>query len=89
MNDATHNGLYPKKLSVKLYPEFSDRLKVIMDIRDYTTIQLAQKIFTSPHTITMYRCGKRMPGPEVLCLIAKELNVTTDFLLGLSDFFFV
>lgn len=89
MNNARQLGLYPKRLSVNSYPDFSDRLKVIMDIRDYTTTELAKKIYTSPHTITMYRCGKRMPGPEVLCLIAKELNVSTDFLLGLSDFIYI
>ena len=89
MNETANNGFYPKKLSITQYPEFSDRLKVIMDIRDYTTVKLAQKIYTSPHTITMYRCGKRMPGPEVLCLMAKELNVSTDFLLGVSDFIYV
>ena len=88
MNDKRPQ-LYPKRLSVQLYPNFSDRLKVVMDIRDYTTTQLAEKIFTSPNAVTMYRCGKRMPSPEILCLIAKELHVSTDFLLGLSDFIYV
>ena len=60
-----------------------------MEIRDYTTQKLATKIYTSPHTISMYRCGKRMPGPEVLCLIARELDVSTDFLLGLTDYIYV
>lgn len=80
---------YPKILPLTQYPEFADRLKVVMDIRDYTTLELATSIFTSPNTVTMYRCGKRMPSPEVLCLIAKELDVSTDFLLGLTDYIYV
>lgn len=89
MQNAIHKGLYPKKLPLNEYPEFSDRLKVIMDIRDYTTLELAASIYTSPNAISMYRSGKRMPSPEVLCLIARELDVSTDFLLGLTDFIYV
>lgn len=89
MKKDNYKGLYPKRIPVNLYPNFSDRLKVAMDIRDYSTTDLATSIYTSPTTITMYRCGKRMPRPEVLCLIAKELDVSTDFLLGLSDFIYV
>lgn len=89
MNKNKHQGLYPKKLPLNEYPEFSDRLKVVMEIRDYTTLKLATNIYTSPTTISMYRCGRRMPSPEVLCLIAKELDVSTDFLLGLSDYIYV
>ena len=89
MNDRKKNGAYPKKLSVKLYPDFCDRLKVAMEIRDYSTRQLAKKIHTAPSTITMYRSGKRMPSPDILCLLSKELDVSTDFLLGLRDFIYM
>lgn len=89
MSNNKHKGLYPKKLPLSQYPEFSDRLKVVMDIRNYTSLELAASIYTSPATISMYRCGRRMPSPEVLCLIAKELDVSTDFLLGLSDYIYV
>ena len=89
MSDRTNYGLYPKKLSVQLYPDFSDRLKVIMEIRGYSTCKLAKNIHTAPSTITMYRSGKRMPSPEILCLLSKELDVSTDFLLGLRDFIYM
>ena len=89
MKKQIYKGLYPKRFPLTQYPEFCDRLKVAMDIRDYTSQQLAQKIYTSTNTISMYRCGRRMPSPEVLCLIAKELRVSTDFLLGLSDFIYI
>ena len=89
MNDRKKRGLCPKKLSVKLYPDFSDRLKVAMEIRDYSTSKLSENIHTSPSAIKMYRSGKRMPSWDILCLISKELDVSTDFLLGLRDFIYM
>ena len=89
MSKIAYNGLYPKRFPLNQYPKFCDRLKVAMDIRDYTAQKLAEKIFISSNTISMYRCGRRMPSPEVLCLIAKELRVSTDFLLGLNDFIYI
>lgn len=84
-----YKRIYPKILPKEQYPKFSDRLKVAMDIRGYTAAELAASIYTSPTTISMYRRGKRMPSPEVLCLIATELDVSTDFLLGLKNYIYV
>jgi transcriptional regulator with XRE-family HTH domain len=89
MNTTRRKGFYPKKFPLNQYPKFSDRLKVAMDIRDYSSQKLAKCIFTSTTTVSMYRCGRRMPSPDVLCLIAKELDVSTDFLLGLSELIYV
>lgn len=88
MNNRKSPGVYPKKLSVKLYPDFSDRLKIAMEIRGYSTTKLSETIHTAPSTIAMYRSGKRMPSIDILCLISKELDVSTDFLLGLRDFIY-
>lgn len=71
------------------YPEFSERLKIAMDIRQYTVEDLAARVYTSQSTISMYRSGKRLPNILILRLIAKELRVSTDYLLGLTDFIFV
>ena len=71
------------------YPAFSERLKIAMSIRQYSVEDLAARTYTSHSTISMYRSGKRLPNLEILRLIAKELRVSTDYLLGLSDFFFV
>jgi transcriptional regulator with XRE-family HTH domain len=89
MSKKVYKGLYPKRFPLNQYPKFCDRLKVAMDIRDYTTQKLAKSIYISSNTVSMYRCGRRMPSPDVLCLIARELNVSTDFLLGLTDFIYV
>ena len=80
---------YPKKFPLSQYPEFSDRLRVAMELRGYSTVDLAARIYTSQATISMYRCGKRLPNIEILRLIAKELQVSADFLLGLTEFIYV
>ena len=71
------------------YPEFSERLKLAMSIREYSVEDLANRTHTSHSTISMYRSGKRLPNILILRLIAKELRVSTDYLLGLSDFIFI
>lgn len=85
----TYKRIYPKTLQLNEYPQFSDRLKVAMDIRGCTVAELAANIYISPATISMYRRGKRMPSTEVLCLIARALDVSTDFLLGLQNYIYV
>lgn len=87
MNTCEHNHLI--KSAQAQYPEFSERLKIAMAIRQYTVEDLAARTYTSQSTISMYRCGKRLPNIEILRLIAKELRVSSDYLLGLSDFIFV
>lgn len=81
--------LYPKELQKTEYPNFSDRLKLVMELRECGVGDLAEKIYTSSTTVSMYRNGERLPSLQVLRLIAIELNVSTDFLLGLSDFVFI
>lgn len=81
--------LCPKKLQKTEYPNFSDRLKVVMELRNCGVNDLAEKIYTSQATVSMYRNGERLPSLQVLRLIAIELEVSTDFLLGLTDFIFI
>lgn len=85
----THKRIYPKKYPLSEYPTFSDRLRLAMELRNYSTSELAEKIYTSSAAISMYRNGKRMPNHTILCLIAKELDVSTDFLLGMTEFIYV
>lgn len=71
------------------YPAFAERLRIAMDLRHYSVADLAEHIFTSTSAISMYRSGKRSPNLGTLCLIALELHVSADFLLGISDTIFI
>ena len=43
---------------------------------------LAAKIHVSPSAIGMYEQGRREPSTSILALIARELQVSTDYLLN-------
>lgn len=75
-----------EKNSTTEYPEFAERLNYAMRIRDCTNLTLSKHIFVSPPAISSYRSGTRQPNFEVLRSIALALGVSTDFLLGLSDY---
>lgn len=74
------------RISPTKYPTFADRLKFAMALRGYSAQKLATRVFLSHSTISGYRSGFRMPDCEILCRLATELRVSTDFLLGLVDY---
>lgn len=78
-------GYYPLKVSIKEYPEFSDRLKEAMRIRECSVNELASVTFVTKSTICGYRSGQRSPNLATLKLIAKNLDVSSDFLIGLKE----
>ena len=65
--------------------KFSYRLTVLLDENNMTQTQLAEKIGTSNVTICRYLTGERTPRIDVLTKIAKEFNISLDYLLGISD----
>lgn len=67
------------------YHLFGLRLRRIMLMRDKTNYELANALYVTPSTISGYRNGRRSPDVEQLALLARELDVSADYLLGLSD----
>ncbi len=47
--------------------------------------ELADLIHVSRQAYSLYERGKRRPSWETMIALAKALNVSTDFLLGLSE----
>ncbi len=68
-----------------VYETFSKRLVLIMNVRGIRSRDLAEQTYVTRSTISDYRTGHRYPNIEQLRLLAICLQVTTDFLLGLSD----
>ena len=70
-----------------------DNYKKILGIRLNTALaaanmkqkELAKLLGVTDNTISYFCSGKRIPNIEQLIQISKFLNVSTDFLLGLSD----
>jgi transcriptional regulator with XRE-family HTH domain len=65
--------------------KFPLRIKQLREEKDLTQKDLAQLLKSSPSKISMWERGERDPVSEDLAQIAKYFNVTTDYLLGISD----
>lgn len=78
-------GTYPLKISTTKYPDFSDRLKIAMQIRDCSVEELAASSYLTKSAICGYRSGQRSPNVEILRLLAQGLDVSADFLIGLKE----
>lgn len=62
-----------------------DRIKALRAEAGYTRVELAEKLNMPQTTLRNYENNAREPGHEFLIKIAKEFDVTTDYLLGLSE----
>ena len=82
-------GTHPVKISINKYPAFCDRLKIAMQIRECSIEELAATSYLTRSTISGYRSGQRSPNVDTLRLIAKNLDVSADFLIGLKEDIYV
>lgn len=65
--------------------KFKERLNEVLIENNLSQNALAKKISMSQGVVNNYCTGKREPSLEVLIAICKELNVSADYLLGLTD----
>lgn len=61
------------------------RLKGLRIKAGHTQESLAELLDTNPRQIWRWESGESLPKPEYLILIARQLNTTADYLLGLTD----
>lgn len=64
---------------------FGSRLRSIRQMRGFTMEELGKKVGVAKTTISGYENGKREPPLKVIHHLAKSLNTTSDYLLGLSE----
>ena len=76
---------YPFKLPTKEYPDFPERLRYMMTLRNCTVADLAKYVYVSKTTICNYRSGARCPDIPTLRRLCLTLNVSADFLIGLRE----
>lgn len=60
-------------------------LKLLREKMHITQVRLSVAIEVAQETISAYEAGKALPSAEILIKIAKFLNTSTDYLLGLTD----
>lgn len=62
-----------------------ERLRKLRKERSISQVRLSIEIGVAQETISAYERGKAVPTCENLVNMAKFLNTSTDYLLGLSD----
>ncbi|WP_026021188.1 helix-turn-helix domain-containing protein [Paenibacillus senegalensis] len=65
---------------------FSKRLKQLRKKRKYTMQDLADSVGVAKSTYAGYESGYRQPTLETIQNIAKKLNTSADYLLGLTEY---
>jgi len=64
---------------------FAKRLRDLLDKRNKTNKELADFISVSQQAVNLYASGNSQPTIDKLVKIARFFNVSTDYLLGISD----
>lgn len=64
---------------------FSTRLQQVRQERGFSRKEIAEILEITPRAYQYYEEGKREPGYDKLVVLAQHLNVSSDYLLGLSD----
>jgi len=66
---------------------FKDRIRNARLLRGYTQEEFAEVLGMSKNQVSRYERGSNDPTGESLIKIAQALDVSVDYLLGLSDVF--
>ena len=67
--------------------EFTKRFNEILENSGKSQVEIARALNISKQCISDYKSGKSVPSIETLYLLCKVLDVSADFLLGLTDNF--
>ena len=65
---------------------FAQRLKELRTENNYTQTEIATKLGIRQQSYVRYENGSGEPSLGTLIAIAKLYNVSTDYLLGLTDY---
>lgn len=66
--------------------KFAERLDLLLKEKSMTKYRLAEETGISKSVISDYCKGKVQPTADVIIVIAKYFGVTTDYLLGLTEY---
>lgn len=84
--NVTDNHLFCKKLDFyKVKEVFSKRFSEILTQKEIDTGTIIAWLAITPQTVSDYKKGKTLPDNNNLIILSKNLNVSVDYLLGLSD----
>lgn len=65
--------------------EYNDRIKELREEKELTQTELAKAVNITQRNISFYETGTNQPDIKTIIALAKFFNVTTDYLLGVSN----
>jgi transcriptional regulator with XRE-family HTH domain len=65
--------------------KFQERFNEIVKISGKKQTEIAQAVGVSKQCVSDYKSGKSVPSVETLFLLCRYLDVSADYLLGLSN----
>lgn len=65
--------------------KFNERLRELREDNNLKQKELAEKLLVDQRSLSFYEIGKYEPNIETIKKIALFFNVSTDYLLGLTD----
>lgn len=79
-----------ERLNAKYYEELRDsinmtNLRKLIDEKNYTVTKVAMEAGLSDSTLYNFIKGQRLPSLATLIELARVLDTSTDYLLGLTD----
>jgi plasmid maintenance system antidote protein VapI len=74
-----------KEVNKALVQTISHRVRVLINTTNQSLGSFARSIGMTPQCLSPMVTGKNLPSASTLILLAKELNCSTDFLLGLTN----
>ncbi|MBR6703626.1 MAG: helix-turn-helix transcriptional regulator [Clostridia bacterium] len=67
--------------------KFTERFNELLKISGKSQVEIAKAINVSKQCVTDYKSGKSLPSLQTLCLLCEYLEVSSDYLLGISDIY--
>lgn len=64
---------------------FSERVKKLRKDKKQSQNEVGIALGKSRETISKYELGQREPDPNVIAQLARHFNVSSDYILGISD----
>lgn len=64
---------------------FSERVKKLRKAKKQSQNEVGKALGKSRESISKYELGEREPDPNVITLLAKYFNVSSDYMLGITD----
>jgi transcriptional regulator with XRE-family HTH domain len=61
------------------------RVKTARKVKDYRQGELAQKIGITKNYLSEIETGKKLPSTNVFGILCKELQISSDYILGINE----